>query len=197
MNYDKQTKKVVIVMDQKVLQFSGSNGAPPVISIVGKSGSGKTTLLEKLIPEIKRRGWKVGAIKHDAHRFEIDHPGKDSYRLKNCGASAVLISSSTKLAFVSDTCEDTSLFTLRDSFFRGFDMVLTEGYKIENPLRIEISRRDNTTELICGPGECMALVADWSPDGSAPVFGLDDVEKVADLIEDRFLKTSEPKYGTC
>lgn len=183
-------------MDQNILRIGSPNGAPPVISIVGKSGSGKTTLLEKLIPEIKRRGWKVGAIKHDAHRFEIDHPGKDSYRLKNCGASAVLISSATKLAFVSDAYEDTSLFTLRDSFFREFDIVLAEGYKIENPLRIEISRRDNTTELLCGPGECLALVADWPQDCGVPVFGLDDVEKIADLIEERFLKASETKYGT-
>ena len=54
----------------------------PIVSIVGKSGSGKTTLLEKVITELTRRGYSVGVIKHDAHRFDIDQPGKDSYRLR-------------------------------------------------------------------------------------------------------------------
>jgi molybdopterin-guanine dinucleotide biosynthesis protein MobB len=50
----------------------------PIISIVGKSDAGKTTLIEKLVVELKRRGYRVATIKHDAHQFEIDHPGKDS-----------------------------------------------------------------------------------------------------------------------
>jgi len=70
----------------------------PVVSIVGKSNSGKTTLLEKLIPELKRRGYRVATVKHDTHGFEIDRPGKDTWRLAQAGADAVVISSGDKLA---------------------------------------------------------------------------------------------------
>lgn len=66
---------------------------PPVVSIVAKSGTGKTTLLEKLIAEMKQRGFRVAAIKHDAHRFNIDHEGKDSWRLTAAGADTMLVTS--------------------------------------------------------------------------------------------------------
>jgi len=71
-----------------------------LFSFVGSSGSGKTTFVEKLIKRLAEKGYKVGAIKHDAHRFEIDKPGKDSYRFKEAGAKVVVISSSEKLAMV-------------------------------------------------------------------------------------------------
>ena len=73
---------------------------PPVVSIVAKSGTGKTTLLEKLISELKRRGYTVGVVKHDAHRLEIDHEGKDSWRLTQAGADTMLITSPAKVAMV-------------------------------------------------------------------------------------------------
>ena len=70
------------------------------VSFVAKSGTGKTTLLEKVITELKCRGYRVGVIKHDAHRFDIDHPGKDSHRLTLAGADTMLISSPEKLAVI-------------------------------------------------------------------------------------------------
>jgi len=70
------------------------------LAFVAKSGSGKTTLLEKVISRLKDRGYRVGAIKHDAHRFDIDRPGKDSYRLTAAGADTMVISSPEKLALV-------------------------------------------------------------------------------------------------
>ena len=68
----------------------------PIISIVGKSNSGKTTLIEKIIPELKKRGCKVGTIKHDVHGFEIDYEGKDTYRHFQAGPDTVVIASSKK-----------------------------------------------------------------------------------------------------
>ena len=68
---------------------------PHAIAIVGNSGAGKTTLLERLIPALKRKGLRVGAIKHDAHRFDIDHPGKDSHRLTAAGADTMVITSAS------------------------------------------------------------------------------------------------------
>ena len=81
----------------------------PIVSIVGKSDAGKTTLLEKLIPELKRRGYRVATIKHDAHQFEIDHPGKDSYRHFHAGADWTIIGSPAKLALVRRLERELSL----------------------------------------------------------------------------------------
>lgn len=162
--------------------------APPIISFVGKSNSGKTTFLEKLIPELRRRGFRVGVIKHDTHGFDIDHPGKDSYRLKAAGANSAIISSPAKLALVKDTGEDLPLDTLRDDFLMDMDIVLTEGYKRERAPKIEVSLRENTTEILCGEGECIAIVADWKPETGAPLFDLNNASGVADFIQEKFLK---------
>ncbi|MGZ8450454.1 MAG: molybdopterin-guanine dinucleotide biosynthesis protein B, partial [Candidatus Deferrimicrobiaceae bacterium] len=72
----------------------------PAVAIVGNSGAGKTTLLERLIPALKGKGYRVGIIKHDAHRFDIDHPGKDSHRFTAAGADTMVITSKEKLAMV-------------------------------------------------------------------------------------------------
>ncbi|HUU81381.1 MAG TPA: molybdopterin-guanine dinucleotide biosynthesis protein B, partial [Acidobacteriota bacterium] len=81
----------------------------PIVLFVGSSGSGKTTLLEKLIPELTRRGLRVGTIKHDVHGFEMDQPGKDSWRHKHAGALASIISSPHQIGEVMDVDHDHSL----------------------------------------------------------------------------------------
>jgi len=75
----------------------------PVISFVGNSGVGKTTFLEKLIVILKARGYRLAAIKHDVHEFEVDYPGKDSWRLTQAGADIVVLSSADKLALIERT----------------------------------------------------------------------------------------------
>ena len=100
---------------------------PPIVCIVGSSGAGKTTLLEKLIPELTCRGIKVGTVKHDVHGFEIDKPGKDSYRHKQAGAVVTIISSPKRIGMVMDTDHDLDLGELLP-FYSGVDIVLTEGY---------------------------------------------------------------------
>lgn len=112
----------------------------PVVSIVAKSGTGKTTLLEKLIAEMKCRGYKIGVIKHDAHRFDIDHEGKDSWRLTQAGADTMVISSSEKLAMVKKTSSQTelSLEETVESYFQDVDLVLTEGFKKSAMPKIEV-----------------------------------------------------------
>ncbi|MEJ2156120.1 MAG: molybdopterin-guanine dinucleotide biosynthesis protein B [Desulfobacteraceae bacterium] len=113
---------------------------PPIVSIVSKKRSGKTTLLEKLIPELKRRGYRVGTVKHDTHGFDIDHEGKDTYRHKACGAEAVMISSPWKLSFIKDSKEDLSLDKLVSIYMNDLDIVLTEGYKRANMPQVEVFR---------------------------------------------------------
>ena len=97
----------------------------PVVSVVGRSGSGKTTLIEKLVPALKARGLRVGTIKHDAHRFEIDREGKDSWRHRQAGAEAVLISSREKIALVRDVEGEWTLSELVDRYLSHLDIVVT------------------------------------------------------------------------
>ena len=110
----------------------------PIISIVGASGAGKTTLLEKLIPALSRRGYKTGTIKHDIHGFEIDRPGKDSWRHKHAGASSTIISSPFQIGMVMDVDHDHGLDELAP-FLANVDVILTEGYKREYKAKFERS----------------------------------------------------------
>ena len=102
----------------------------PVFSFIGSSGSGKTTFIEKLIPVLIKKGFKVGIIKHDAHKFEIDKPGKDSYRLKQAGAKTVALSSTEKTALIKSNDEnEISVEEIIMRFFPDVDLIITEGYK--------------------------------------------------------------------
>ena len=98
------------------------------VSFVAKSGTGKTTLMEKVIGMLKDRGYRVGAIKHDVHRFEIDHPGKDSQRFTAAGADTMLISSPEILALVKKHQASPPIEQLLEQYFSDVDIVLTEGF---------------------------------------------------------------------
>ncbi len=159
----------------------------PIISIVGKSNAGKTTLIEQLVAELKRRGQRVATIKHDAHQFEIDHPGKDSYRHFHAGADWTLIGSPAKLAVIRRLERELTLDEIAATI-DDVDVILTEGYKREARLRIEVSRRANTTELICDRSELLAIAADYPIELGVPVFGLDDAAGLTDFIEREVLR---------
>lgn len=158
----------------------------PIVSIVGKSDAGKTTLIEKLIPELRRRGYRVATIKHDAHQFDIDHPGKDSYRHFHAGADWTVIGSPAKIASVRRLERELSLDEIAETI-TDVDVILTEGYKREARNRIEVSRRAHTTELISTPAELLALAADYAVDLGVPVFDLNDAAGLVDLIERELL----------
>ena len=162
---------------------------PPIISIVGKSDAGKTTLIEKLIPELKRRGYRVATIKHDAHRFDIDHPGKDSYRHFHAGADWTLIGSPDKLALVRRLDRELTLDEIA-AHISDVDIILTEGYKREARRRIEVSRRAHTTDLISRPEELLAIAADYPIELGVPVYDLNDAAGLVDLIEREVIATA-------
>ena|SRR3990167_2281385 len=110
-----------------------------ILSIIGKSKSGKTTLIEKLIPELNSRGLRVGTVKHAHHGFEIDHPGKDSFRHREAGAEIVVLSSKDKIAMQRNIQEETSLNEIIQTYFpNDLDLVLVEGYKDEPGFKIEL-----------------------------------------------------------
>jgi molybdopterin-guanine dinucleotide biosynthesis protein B len=112
----------------------------PVLSVVAKSGTGKTTLLERVIPKLKERGIIVAVIKHDAHNFEIDKPGKDSWRLAQAGADIVAISSKEKFAYIDMRGGEQSLEQLVNTI-SGVDIILTEGFRTVNMPKIEVYRQ--------------------------------------------------------
>jgi molybdopterin-guanine dinucleotide biosynthesis adapter protein len=161
----------------------------PILSIVGKSDVGKTTLIEKLVKEMTARGHRVATIKHDAHSFEIDKEGKDSWRHKRAGAAVTVISSSSKLALVQDTEHDMTIEEIRDHYIRNVDIVITEGYKRENHPKIEVYRPEAYRELLCQTDENLVAIAGnyADPPRGVPVFALDCPVPLCDFIEKSFL----------
>ncbi len=160
-----------------------------IVSIVGASKSGKTTLLEKLIPEINSRGYSVGAIKHDVHGFEIDHEGKDTWRLRKAGARTVAISGPKQVAVVKQLDEEMDMELVAGHFFDE-DIIFTEGYKRELRPKIEVYRKDIIEKPICGEKDnLIAIVSADRADVDVPVFHPDDTKGLADFLEKRYLKS--------
>jgi molybdopterin-guanine dinucleotide biosynthesis protein MobB len=159
---------------------------PRAIAIVGNSGAGKTTLLERLIPALKRKELRVGVVKHDAHRFDIDHPGKDSHRLTAAGADTMVITSAEKLAVVKQHTASPPIEELLARYFTGTDLVLVEGFRGSSLPKIEVHRKEFHSPLICrgertDPG--LAAVASDEPlDLDVPVLDLNDPEAIAEFI---------------
>jgi len=160
------------------------------VSFVAKSGTGKTTLLEKVITGLKERGYKVGVIKHDAHRFDIDHPGKDSHRLTAAGADTMLIGSPAKLALVKKHEASPPIEELLGTYFADVDIVLTEGFKKSGLPKIEVHRAERSDTLLCrGEEDDPSLVAVASDSDLAldvPVLDLNDPAAVVDFVEAYF-----------
>ncbi len=169
----------------------------PVVSIVAKSGTGKTTLLEKLIRELKRRGYRVGTLKHDAHQFDIDREGKDSWRLTQAGADTMLISSPAKVAMVRQNPEgrEPDVEELASAYFHDVDILLTEGFKKSGFPKIEVHRQARSPELMCrGKEKDPALIAvasdtltDKKTELDVPVFDINAASEICDFIEAEFL----------
>jgi molybdopterin-guanine dinucleotide biosynthesis protein MobB len=166
----------------------------PVVSIVAKSGTGKTTLLEKLIAELKRRGYKVAVIKHDAHRFEIDHEGKDSWRVSRAGADTMLITSPDKLAMIKRYLpeQEPSLAESVAIYCQDVDIVLTEGFKKSAMPKIEVHRRALSEQLICRGEEhdanLIAVASDSPMRVDVPLYDINDAQGLCDLVEERYLR---------
>ena len=162
----------------------------PIVSVVGNSGAGKTTFLEKLIPELKQRGYRVAAIKHDAHTFEMDYPGKDTYRLTEAGGDIVMISGPGKLALLESVGDERALDDLAAMVSDRVDIILTEGYRTVGREMIEVSRQALGNPLVSPEADLIALVTDRRFDLEVPHFGLEDVAGVATMLEDRFSLSS-------
>ena len=164
----------------------------PIVSIVGKSNSGKTTLLEKLIPILKRKGYRVATIKHDIHGFEMDREGKDTYRHFHCGADAILISSPRKIALIKRVEQEAPLDELAERFYPDMDLILTEGFKSLDKPKIEVFRSEAHEKPLCTAADNrVALASDVPVDADCPRFDINDAEAISDFIEERFLNPKQ------
>lgn len=159
----------------------------PILSILGKSGSGKTTLLEKLIPALKQRGYRIGTIKHHAHAgFEIDAPGKDTWRHAQAGSDHVVIAASDKIASIRRLEHPLTLEEIAAGM-NDVDLILTEGFKRGGKPALEVVRLANGLELVSDPAQLKAVATDTPLDVPVPQFGLDDVTAIAAWIEKEFI----------
>ena len=113
-----------------------------VVGFAGFSGSGKTTLVEQLIPELRLRGLRVSVVKHAHHSFDMDHPGKDTYRHREAGAFEVVAASDRRLMLVREFEQPAvlSVHHLLAELYQGVDWVLVEGFKESDLLKIEVWR---------------------------------------------------------
>jgi len=156
-----------------------------IFGIVGKSGSGKTTLLEKLIPAIRERGISVSTIKHTHHQFDMDKPGKDSYRQREAGAKEVLLASSHRWALLHELRgdEEPEIEDLLPHMSK-VDLVLIEGFKFNKHPKIEIHRPSYGREpLWPNDDTILAVASDEKPEGlDRTLIDLNDVEAIADFI---------------
>lgn len=167
------------------------------VAFVARSGTGKTTLLEKLIAALKVRGYRAGALKHDAHSFDIDHPGKDSYRLSAAGADTMVLSSSERLAVVKRQDESPAVEDLLATYCDDLDLVLAEGFSRSRLPKIEVHRRAHGAALLCrGTWHDASLLAVASDEPLAldvPVLDLNDASAVADFLERRLLRGAKTR----
>lgn len=160
-----------------------------VVSIVGLSGSGKTTLLEKVIAELKRRGYAVATLKHDAHGFDIDREGKDSWRHAKAGSSTVALSSPDKLAVIKKVKKEWTPEKIIHSYLDDADIVITEGYKNSPFPKIEVVRKEISSKPVCADGKnLLAIMSDVKIKSKTPVYGINDFKKAADIIEKNVIK---------
>lgn len=150
----------------------------------GWSGSGKTTLVEKLIPLFVARGLKVSLIKHAHHAFDVDQPGKDSYRHRHAGCSEVLVASSRRWALMHELrgAPEPGLTELM-RHISPCDLLLVEGFKRERIPKLEIHRAA-VGEGLLHPHDAtiVGIASDRRVDTALPQFALDDAPGVADFI---------------
>jgi molybdopterin-guanine dinucleotide biosynthesis protein B len=175
---------------EDLLKDRNNTNKPFVLSFVSTcSGAGKTTLIEKIIYSLKGRGYRVGALKHDAHQFEIDKKGKDSYRFTHAGAEQVIIASAEQLGLVRILKEELEIETILKMFV-DVDIILIEGFRQNKFPKIEVHRKEADSQLLCNRPDynleaVIAVASDEEVIVPMPVLNLNDTEKITDFIEAR------------
>jgi len=162
----------------------------PLLSVVGKKGSGKAEVLEALIACLSKKGFRIGVIKDLARDdIEIDEPGKDTYRYRTQGAETVILAGKKRLAIFSNLREETSLENLL-KVFQGFDLVMLEGYFLDEIPKIEVHKRELGISPLAGRMKnIFAICSDRQTCFDIPHFYFSQMNELAALIEEGLLSS--------
>ncbi|MGF7160295.1 molybdopterin-guanine dinucleotide biosynthesis protein B [Rhodoligotrophos appendicifer] len=161
-----------------------------LIGLAGWSGAGKTTLIARIIPHFRARGLRISTLKHAHHEFDLDIPGKDSWRHRQAGATEVIISSARRWAQIHEL-RDAPEPALPELLARlsPVDLVIVEGFKFSAHAKVEVHRTANGRPFLYPDDpHILGLVTDVVPQDAPPCAALDDVDAIADLL----LKSAQP-----
>jgi molybdopterin-guanine dinucleotide biosynthesis protein B len=161
-----------------------------VIGFIGRSGSGKTTLIERVIPLLRQRGLTVSALKHAHHGFDIDRPGKDSFRLRAAGATQVMVAAPQRWALMTELRGPPPGLEQLLAQLEPCDLVLVEGFRSDRSIpRIEVrgpacfaEASQAAAEAAAAVADPIAIVCDDPIDSALPRFARDDVAAIAAFI---------------
>lgn len=156
---------------------------PVVIAVTGVSNSGKTTLIERLIPELKARGHRIGTLKHSGQDFEIDRPGKDTWRHRAAGAEVVAITGPRQLAMIRQVESLPDPRELLATTFSDMDLVLIEGFADVGFPMLEVVRAGNSLQPVSHPERLIGLVTDQDLASlGVPCYGLEAIDAIVDRL---------------
>jgi molybdopterin-guanine dinucleotide biosynthesis adapter protein len=157
----------------------------PVLGIVAAgSNAGKTTLITQLIPALAKRNIRVSVIKHAHHKFDIDYPGKDSYKIREAGAVQTLIASNKRWALMTELAGEPNLEVLIAQIDSSYaDLILVEGFKQANIPKIEVYRPSLEMPLLANSdSNIIAVATDADLDIQQPTLPLNDIEQIIEFI---------------
>ncbi len=167
---------------------------PPVVAIVGRANSGKTTFIEKLVGELKSRGYRVATIKHTPHGMDFGDRGRDSWRHVQAGSEATAVSSPDRVVLVKPVKQDITLDEVVRFLGEDYDIVLAEGFKQSSAPKIEVHRREAGPPL-SAVKKRIAIVTDETLESDARQFSLSDTRGIADLLEKGFIQPQRERIS--
>lgn len=155
-----------------------------IFGITGWKNSGKTTLVVKLVTYLTQLGYSVSTIKHAHHAFDIDHPGRDSYQHREAGASEVLVSSGNRWALIHELRNESEIsLDAALSKLAPVDLVLIEGYKLDQHPKLQVFRPEINNDLMTDAiPNIVAIASDQTVASQVPVLDLNNVSEIADFI---------------
>ncbi len=153
----------------------------PVLSFAGYSNSGKTTVVEQLIRTLKGRGYRVAAVKHTGHGYEVDLPGKDSYRFFQAGADQVIVVGPSSLTIHERLGKTLGIEDICERVKEEVDLILVEGFKKEPIPKVEVFRRGYSPRRL-PPEQVIAVVSDTLLEDRLPCFTFEEIERLADFV---------------